>query len=54
MPREVWDLHSVDSIESDGDGSLKDMITPEFIHNLKSSSLSLHHLRLTVGCPVIL
>lgn len=54
MPGEVWDLHSADSIECDGDGGMKDMITPEFLHSLKSSSLPPHHLRLKVGCPVIL
>lgn len=63
---EALELLSVDTIESASfqaedteedqnyKNELKEIIPLEFLHSLKSSSLPPHHLRLKIGCPVIL
>ena len=56
IPGTTWQLHSINSIVTDSGPceTLHDMITPEFLHGLDSSSISPHLLTLKVGCSVII
>ena len=56
IPGTTWQLHLINSIVTDSGPceTLQDMITPELLHGLDSSSISPHLLTLEVGCSVII
>jgi hypothetical protein len=53
VPGNTWDLLSVDEVLSDKQDEVP-LIPVEYLHGLRFSCIAPHHLRLKVGCPIIL